>query len=249
MLQNESDDYSVSRIKNIIVSALYDNNVLCGYQKKIQFIDGFYHKKIYDKNKQILSDKTYSHLDVLVSGNIYHDNKLTEYIETAIDSYGIRHEIYLDATNKVIAHKKFDKYGRFIGGGVYENGILIGSKEIKYTENGVYETVLDVNYKVLLNKKIDITKYIDQEYKKLEEIVLEKHVMSRTSNGAIYKTVFDSKNHIISEPTLISEPKPSPINQIADSCIKNDTNTTLTTQNIKNNKIFDLLYKLFLKNK
>ncbi|MBQ6110598.1 MAG: hypothetical protein IJL05_04415 [Alphaproteobacteria bacterium] len=249
MTQNESDNYPAEQINKVIVSALYNEIGLVGYQKKIIFSGGYYHKKTYDSNKLILSDEKYSRDDVLINGKNYLNKKIAQYIETDIDSAGTRHIIIMDSNYKTVSHKKFDKFGRFVGGGVYENGILIGSKEIKYTVNGVYETVMDANYKVLLNKKIDPNKYIETKSPNMTEVVLEIHVISRTTNGAIYETVYNGNNHIISAPKLIQEQKKRPPIQSdrPDPKIKSNINTKTVKQNTQSSKIAWLFSKLWQK--
>lgn len=247
--QNESDNYPAEQINRVIVSALYNEIGLVGYQKKIIFSGGYYHKKTYDSNKLILSDEKYSRDDVLINGKNYLNKKIAQYIETDIDSAGTRHIIIMDSNYKTVSHKKFDKFGRFVGGGVYENGILIGSKEIKYTVNGVYETVMDANYKVLLTKKIDPKKYIETKSSNIKETVLETRVISHAKNGAVYETVYDGNNHVISVPKLIQEyKKRAPVQTTNPELeIQNNTNKNPDKQNMQFSKIAWLFNKLWQK--
>ena len=249
MTQNESDNYPAEQINKVIVSALYNEIGLVGYQKKIIFSGGYHHKKTYDSNKLILSDEKYSRDDVLINGKNYLNKKIAQYIETDIDSAGTRHIIIMDSNYKTVSHKKFDKFGRFVGGGVYENGILIGSKEIKYTVNGVYETVMDANYKVLLTKKIDPKKYIETKSSNIKETVLETRVISHAKNGAVYETVYDGNNHVISVPKLIQEyKKRAPVQTTnPEPEIQNNTNKNPDKQNMQFSKIAWLFNKLWHK--
>lgn len=207
MFQNEADGYSADKINRIVVSILYDGDSFIGYKTRLIFLDGCYREKIYDTEKSLLSDKKYQQNNLIIKGDVYKNGVLVEHIETDVGAFGIHHEIVMNNKNEVLSHKKFDNSGRFIGGGIYENGQFVGTKEIRYTPDGVYETVFDKNYHLLLDKKIDIQKYTEPENKNLKEIVLETHVMSRKKNGAIYETVFDAKNQIIEEPKIIGIPK------------------------------------------
>ncbi len=229
MLENESDGYPIQQISKIILSSLYDGNNFVGYQKKIIFHGGYYHKKIYDSNKLLLSHEKFAPNDILTSAEFYQNNKIIRYIETDIDSNGIRHEIILDANHKTISHKKFDKLKRFIGGGIYENGNFIGNKIIRYTENGVYETNTDATYRVISEVKINPEIYANTEQKQLQEIVLETHVRSHTKNGEIYETVFDGMRNIISKPRLIQK-APEKKSGDKQTVLPNTTTTMITEQ-------------------
>gem|GEM_PF-6702247 len=154
-----------------------------------------------------MSDMKYFSDGGLNTGNLYQNGTLYEYIKITKDDRGFVHEIHLDAKNNVISHKKFDSANRFVGGCVYENGVLLGTKRIQYTESGVYETVFDTNYHILLSKKIDPKMYSDPKQPQIQEIVTETHEISVDETGAIYETVFDAKHHIISAPKLLQKPR------------------------------------------
>ena len=250
MFDDESDNYSAEKLKQIIISGLYSDNDFIGYQKKIVFLDNCYRKKIYDVNKHILSNTKYSVNNILISGDIYQDDKIIQHIETANDSDGTRHEIVFDSNNKILSHKKYDRFNRFAGGGVYDNGVLIGSKNIRYTENGVYETAYDDHYHILLDTKIDPAMYSEPEQQNITEIVLEKHIISHTKDGKIYKTVYNGQNQVISKAKLIKTPtnktavqptQPKPLSDTAKAA-----QTAERAQ--KNNKILMFIRKIFCQN-
>lgn len=247
MFQNESDNYPAEQLNKIIVSGLYDGNDFVGYTEKILFRGGYYHKKIYNNNKQLLSYEKFAPNDLVNHAEFYQDGKVIKYIEADVDSAGQRHVIVMDENHKTVSHKKFDKSGRFIGGGIYENGKFIGSRTIKYTEDGAYETDLDARYRVLTeNKKIDPAIYAEPEPKILKEVVLEIHIMSHTKNGAIYETVFDGTHNIISKPQLVKNPPQATKKTREDTAKTATTKTepTNTAKTVNSNKIMLLIQKI-----
>lgn len=207
MHQAESANYPADSLHKVVLSRVYSDNVFVGYQKKIVFKDGHYYEKCFNTKTQLISEKKFSSKEQLISAKLYKNHEIVVFIDTELDSSGNRHEVVLDKNDNIIAHHKFDSFNRFVGGGFYKNNKSIGHREIRYTEKGTFEKLYNQTTNTTTETKINPKKYLQKPSKNITYVVIEKHVISRKKNGAIYETVYDSNDQIISEPKLIQEPK------------------------------------------
>ena len=246
MVNSESDNYQLEHKEKLIIEDLYQGDVLIGHKKTFRQYNGYYREIFYNSENQIMSDKKYSATGHLISGKIYVNGKIAQYIETDTDSAGYRHEIVIDSDYKAVSHSKFDKFGRYAGGIIYENHKIIGQKELKYLENGdIIETVRDEKYKIVLERKINTNRNnFDKTVPTTNSVIIEQHEIKIDDKGAKHEIIYDANNQIISDTELAEtqEHTPRPI-------INTQTDQPEIQKTSKKSKFFMFLAKMLHRQK